>query len=106
MLSPSQILKKLRASRKLSQRQFAKRAAISFRQLQRVEREQSDITIGKLVFLLNRFGLELAVRTCEPDWRILCYFGLPIAGYGAARGSIHKFLSALVQAIFFSQKRK
>lgn len=105
MLSPSRLLQQVRAEHNLSQRVLARLAPISFRQLQRVEQGWSDITVGKLDPLLRRFGLELAVKAREPKWKVLCYFGLPMAGYRPAKSSVHQFLSALAQACAFFSER-
>lgn len=78
MFHAGEMLKKLRERRMLSQRKFAQQAQISFRQIQRLEMNQSDITLGKLNKLLKQFYLELKIVAQEPHWNVLYHWGLPL----------------------------
>lgn len=75
MLAIHSILKRIRETRGLSQRKFSEISNISFRQIQRVEKSQSDVTLAKLQKLLGQFGYEVLISAKEPNWNILESFG-------------------------------
>lgn len=78
MISIDSFIKELRNTKNLSQREFARLVNISHRQIQRIENNQSDITLSKFCNILQRFGLDLKVAAKEPDWNVLYNFGLPL----------------------------
>lgn len=76
---------------------------ISFRQVQRIEHGQSDISWCKLSTLLSRFGFEPNVAPTDPNWEVLCAFGLAL-DLGASKrtaASIRTFLIELDRAMTF-----
>ncbi len=78
MINTGKFIKELRTKRKLSQRKFAELTNISYRQIQRIENSQSDITLGKFKKILGRLGLEIIIRAKEPDWNALHSIGMPL----------------------------
>jgi transcriptional regulator with XRE-family HTH domain len=78
MLQLHSFIKALRQKIGLSQRLFATSASISFRQLQRIEKGESDITLTKFLSMLDTFGLKLTIEPEQPNWMTLAYFGMPI----------------------------
>ena len=78
MINLGSFIKELRNEKNLSQRELARFANISYRQIQRIENCQSDITLGKFCIFLQKFGLDLKVVAKEPDWNVLFNFGLPL----------------------------
>ena len=103
MKSAAEIVKNLRAATGLSQRDFARRSSISFRQLQRVESGLSDMTWQSLQAVTKTWNLELGVAPSEPDWNCLTYFGLAIHDENTApmRSSLPQFFENLQRAIIF-----
>ncbi len=78
MINIGTFIKELRNKKNLSQRELAGITDISYRQIQRIENCQSDITLGKFVTFLENFDLDLRVVTKEPDWNVLFNFGFPL----------------------------
>ncbi len=78
MINTGKFIKELRTKRKLSQRKFANLTNISYRQIQRIENSQSDITLGKFKKILGRLGFEIIIKAKEPDWNALHSIGMPL----------------------------
>jgi transcriptional regulator with XRE-family HTH domain len=95
-------LKGLRKKNNLSQRGLAAASGISFRQIQRIEYAQSDITLKKLTGLLGKFGFEIKITSKEPDWDALISFGLP-ANMSGIKNKKYKYSEILKNIICASR---
>lgn len=85
MEDTARIIRGLRSGSGLSQRKFARLAGLSFRQVQRLEKGESDITLGKFNALLDGLDLAMTVTAREPDWNALCYMGMPLSAFRAGK---------------------
>ena len=72
------LLKKERIKRQLSQRAFSKFIGLSFRQLQRLEKNESDLTVAHLLPILKRLEIDWHFDSRNPDWQKLISFGMPL----------------------------
>lgn len=108
MIDISLFFKELRRKNNLSQRGLAGIAGLSYRQIQRIENFQSDITVNKLISFLNKFGFELRISAKEPDWNVLYNFGLPL-NTGNAGKQKYKYsiiVSNIITAVQFLLENK
>ena len=71
MIKAGKFIKELRTKKNLSQRKFAQLTNISYRQIQRIENSQSDITLNKLNNILGNFELELKITVKEMEKKIV-----------------------------------
>ncbi len=103
MKRAAEIIAGLRRREGLAQRAFAAKAGMSFRQVQRIEKGESDITLSKLIGVAKRFGLELALTDSEPRWEALASMGMPLEACGAMVGRCSRRAAeeAVVRAIRF-----
>lgn len=108
MFDPGIFLRDLRKSRGLSQRSFARISKISFRQLQRVELGESELSWSKFQRVLEKFGYEFEVRLSEPNWDVLQGYGLPLnlSRNQAKPASKSEFIKELCHAAAFVQENK
>ena len=101
MNNPGKIIKDLRNKRGLSQRDFAKLVHMSYRQIQRLEMQESDITLKKFENILRIFGLDLKIAALEPDWEALANFGLPISIRKRRRYTYKSVKRNIIMAAYF-----
>lgn len=108
MLKLNNYIKELRARRSISQRRLAVISNISFRQIQRLEKMQTDITVKKLDKFLNKFGSELKIKPKEPNWNVLFNFGLPlnIKNTSIKKYSYKKIKESIIAASDFLYENK
>ncbi len=107
MKGAAEIIAGLRRREGLAQRTFATKAGMSFRQVQRIEKGESDITLSKLIGVVRRFGMELALTEREPRWDALAFMGMPLEtrARGTGRCSRRSVDEAVVGAIRFLSRK-
>lgn len=108
MKALSKFIKELRGYVHLSQADFAQRAGISCRQLQRLEKGTSTMTLPRLERMLTAFSLDLQIVRAEPDWAALADFGLMVNVPGGVPGrySPAQAVAGLRAAVFFLLDKK
>ena len=102
------IIRKLREENRVSQRRFADATGMSYRQVQRIEKGESDITMGKFLGILHTFDRDLKLIRREPDWNTLVDFGLPVRmGLGKRKKyDFPKVIDVLISSVFFLDENK
>lgn len=96
-------LKALRERFRLSQRELANITGVSFRQIQRIENETSDVTLGKLFALLKPFQVSLQLQAPSPDWAYLSLYGIAVTieAPGSATLERKRFWTEINRAVVY-----